>query len=242
MSAVHGKATGVVLGPHNVTRLFNDITTASSTEATDATMFDSPGNAKEYVAGLSSATIAAKGKFVGNRTATAEVLENTLGADELTRALVVYGGWVPGNRVRLAAVHNVGFEVTGSLSDIVRTSLSVTCDGPLSSGYLLQGAAALEASLTGATVDRGAASNRAVAQLHVVDNTRSAEVAVTLQHSSNGTTWVDIIEDWAVLAAGDTATEFEELEVPVNRYARLLVTLAAGTGSVTVIAGIARTS
>jgi hypothetical protein len=241
VNAIHGKATGLVVGEHELTRLFRDISTASTTDVADATMFQSPGNAKEYVAGMSDGTVSAKGKFVGSSTAAQEVLEDAQGADSGQPLLVVYGGWTPGNRVRCASVRSIAFEVSSSIADIVSTSANFQCDGGLRPGVLLSGAAALSASTNGATVDGGAASPEGgTAQLHVVSNSRNAAVNVTLQHSTNGTVWVDLLEDWAALAAGESISDVALLTDEVFRYTRIVTTLAAGTGTVAVIASLTR--
>lgn len=243
-AAIHGKATGLLLGAFDLTRLFNDISVSSTTEMVDASMFDAtPGveHAKEYVAGQSDNKVTAKGKFEGDKAAIQAQFEDAQGVDTDSPLCVVFGGWRPGNRVRLGGHLSGSLEVSSPLGGLVVTSGGLQTNGALRSGQLLTGGAiAVDGATNGSTVDGGAASPAgARVQLHVPANTRSGITTVVVQHSTNGTVWTDLYT-FPVVAAGATAAVAATVAGTINRYTRTLITTAAGTGSAAVYAAIAR--
>lgn len=236
--ATHGKGTGLLFGAYDMTRYFREFGVSNSTEMADATMFQAEG--KEFVAGMSDATVSAKGKYVGDSAAAAELFEEAQGQDTPVSMLVAWGGWKAGNRVRIGPLLTGGFEVTGGTGGIVATSCSLQSDGGLHAGVLLRDLTPLEATTSGPAVDAGAGTEGgATVQLHVLSNSRSDTAVATLQHSTDSSTWVDLATFTTISAAAATA-ETVEVAGTVHRYTRLLVTLATGTGQIVTTAALAR--
>lgn len=236
--AVHGKATGVVWGGYDLTRMLNTITVAQKTDATDATMFQADG--MEYVVGLSDATVDGAGRYEGDLNAARMAVEDALDQDTLTPVLVVLGGWVVGNRVRLGQELSTKFDVASPVAGLVTTALNLQTSGAMDAGVLLLGPAESSASVVGATQDNGAATAAGgTVQVHVTENTRSTNSTVTLQHSVDGTTWVDL----AVLptvAAGALSGVQQGVTGTIYRYTRITTTLTTGTGLLVTIAALMR--
>lgn len=239
--AVHGKATGLVLGTHNVTRMFKDITVGRTTEATDATMFQSPGSSKEYVAGMADATVSGSGRFEGSQAATQAVLEDAASQGVDTPFLVSWGSGAVGARAMIGLTLVTAFDVSSPATDLVGTKLSLQADGGMRSGELLASALVpVTGVLAGASYDHGTSYDRGgIGQLHVVANTWTSATVVKLQHSADNATWADLVT-FASIPAGGVSTERIVVGGPIQRYTRALITPDAGTGQLTIVAALAR--
>lgn len=235
---MHGKATGILYGAYDLTRMLKSISVSAKTDATDATMFQADG--KEYVAGLSDSTISASGRYEGEVDATQAVFEDAQGQDAPINLLVVFGGWKIGNRCRIAPELTSKFDVSSPVADLVSTAAAFQTSGPLRGAKVLNVPAVATASQNGATLD-GAAGTSADGrvQLHVTANTRSAGATFKVQHSTNGTVWTDL-HTLAVVPTDTLVGAVETVPGPINRYTRLVLTLAAGTGQIAFVAALAR--
>jgi hypothetical protein len=123
----------------------------------------------------------------------------------------------------------------------VSISAEFEVDGGVDDGVILHTGAETTSTVNSTSVDNGASStNGAVANLHVVANTRTASSTYKVQHSSDNSTWVDLITFTAV--AGTTkAKESKAVTTnPVNRYLRAQATLGGTTNSATYTIAIAR--
>lgn len=235
--AIHGKATGVIYGTFDITKFLKDITVNQSTETVDSTPFQTQD--KTYVIGMADATVTVGGFYEGSLPATKALFEDAAGQDTDTPFLVGYGGWKPGNRVRMGVCQLASFDVSGSISDLVAISGGMQADGGLRGGFLLDNLNPVTAATTGATQDGGAASTRGGRlQVHVPANTRTAAAVVTVQHSTNGTTWVDL--QATPIPLGTTGAFVYAIAGTINRYVRVISTLTAGTGQLVYTAALAR--
>jgi len=113
--------------------------------------------------------------------------------------------------------------------------------GGLNTGKCLAAKTVVSTSPTnGTTVDGTAATTAGgFAAMFVTANTRNGAVTVKVQHSVDGTTWVDKATFTAV-SATQLASQVIPLTGTINRYTRVVVTLAGSTGSATVTVALSR--
>jgi hypothetical protein len=236
--AIHGKATGIILGGYNLTSMLNQIATPQSLDTADVTHFGE--TAKKYIPGMADATVSMSGFFEGDAKATEEMLD--VASDESDAILVTYGrGLAAGADCKFASVIRSSFEVSSPVGDVVSISGAAQADGGLLTGKVV--AAALEASsasTSGSSVDNTvSSSNGGKAALLLTGNTRDGSVTVIVQHSDDNSVWVDL-GTFAVVPTLTVASEVLELTETINRYVRVVVTLAGSTGSATTTVALSR--
>lgn len=236
--AIHGKATGVLLGGYDLTPMLNSIATPQSLDTAETTPFGS--TAKTYIPGLADATVSMGGMFEGDMEATEELLDTA--SDMADAILVSYGrALTVGRDCKFGRVIRTAFEVSSPVGDVVSISGAAQADGGLHTGPVLMALAEVTATPTNsATADNAAATTLGGwAVLNVTGNTRNGTVAVTVQHSTDGTVWVDK-GIFAVVPAATLSSEVIDLQGTINRYLRAVVTLAGSTGSAIVTVALAR--
>ena len=236
--AIHGKATGIILGGYDLTPMLNSIATPQSLDVAETTPFGS--TAKTYVPGLADATVSVGGMFEGDMDATELLLDTA--SDTADAILVSYGrAIVAGQDCKFGRVIRSSFEVTSPVGDVVPISGAARADGGLHTGPVLMAKAEVTTSPPSrATDDNGSATllgGKAV--VNVTDNTRNGAVTVIVQHSTDGTTWVDK-GTFTVIGAGILTSEVIDLTGTINRYLRAVVTLAGSTGSAIVTVALSR--
>ena len=131
------------------------------------------------------------------------------------------------------------FATTSPLTDVVSGSLATTNTGPDDVGEVIAAFAAITATGNGTSVDDAASSaNGGVAHLHVTAFSGFTSDTITIEHSTNNSTWATL----ATFTAATAATS-QRLTVAagttVNRYLRVVDTVV-GSGSCTRIVTFAR--
>ena len=236
--AIHGKATGILLGGYDLTPMLNQIATPQSLDVTEVTHFGE--TAKKYIPGIADATVSMSGFFEGDAKATEEMLDTA--SDESESLLVTYGlALAVGQDCKFANVIRSSFEVSSPVGDVVSISGAAQANGGLTTGKVLT--AMLEAtgaSTSGTSVDNTVSSaNGGKAALHLTENTRNGNSTVTVQHSTDNAVWVDL-GTFAVVPTLTVASEVLELTGTINRYVRVVVTLAGSTGSAITTVALSR--
>lgn len=238
--AVHGKATGVLLGGYDLTPMLNSIGTPQSLEVSETTAFQSPGGAKTYIPGLADATVSMGGMYEGDALSTQDMLD--VAAESADAILVSYGrALAVGQDCKFGAVIRSAFEVTSPVGDVVSITGASQADGGLHTGPVLMAKQTVASSpVNGSTVDGGAATpSGGKAVLSLTGNTRNGTVTVKVQHSTDNSVWVDK-GTFTVVAAGAVASEVIDLPGTINRYTRVVVTLAGSTGSAIITVALSR--
>jgi hypothetical protein len=77
--------------------------------------------------------------------------------------------------------------------------------------------------------------------LHVVTNSHDGDLVVKVQHSSDNSTWVDLLT-FATVATTVTSSERKEVAAAttVDQYLRVTYTMAGSTGSVSFLVSFGR--
>ena len=235
---IHGKATGILMGGYDLTSMLNSISTPQSLGVNEVTPFGS--TAKTYIAGLADATVSMSGFFEGDATATEELLDAV--SDSAEAIIVSYGrALVAGQDVKFSNVIRSAFEVSSPVGDAVAISGAAQADGVLVTGKLLAALQTISSSPTNGASQDGAASTSAggKAVLQVTANTRNGDVTVKVQHSADNSTWADLATFTAV-ATTVVTSEVIVLPSTINRYTRVLVTLAGSSGSAIITVALSR--
>lgn len=240
----HGKTTGVYLDGMNVSPFFNSADIDRSAETHETTGFES--DAKTYIVGLADGTISLSGLYDSTDVTgdSAELLlSNARDAEaNIPASVFMDGGVVVGRACRVASVKNTSYSISSPVGDVVSAKADLTVDGGVSYGKCLSAKAPITGVYTGAAADFGTtdfnASSGGVANIHPIANTRTTATEVKIQTSADSSVWVDVatVSIPAGSRAGVTA-----LTTGTNlRYARALITPAAGTGSATIVVAFAR--
>jgi len=237
MAFRHGKSAAVFFNGTNLTTYLNEASVSNSVETAETTTFGS--DAKTYVTGLKDGMISAAGMFDGSTGAVDEVIASALGgvnADVITYAP---DGAVAGRRSYSAAVRETSYEVTSPVGDVVAVSLEVQADGGINPGYLLSVETGVTASAVGTSIDNTTSSTDGFGYVHVYSNSRDGSSTFKVQHSSDNSTFVDLIT-FASVSASTTSGERVAVSGTVNRYVRASHVPGGTSGSVTYTMAFAR--
>ena len=129
--------------------------------------------------------------------------------------------------------------VTSAVADVVTASVSIQCDGSVDAGVVLDPTTAITTTTSSTSVDNTAGTtNGGVAHLHVTAYSGLTSNTITIEHSTNNSTWSTLGTFTAV-----TGTTAERLVIAagttVNRYLRVTDTIV-GVGSCTRFVSFAR--
>ena len=145
-----------------------------------------------------------------------------------------------GNRAYIGQGWLEGYEIAGSVGDAVTAKVDVHASDAAELGVILADLSARTANGNGTGVDdQGAASsNGGIATLHVTAFSGFTSVTVKVQHSTDNSTFADLVTFTAVTGATEQLSTVAEATT-VNRYLRALWTVT-GSGSITFAVGFAR--
>jgi hypothetical protein len=240
MAYRHGRNTDVLLGSYDISAYLNEANSSMSIDTAETSAFGS--SAKTYIVGQNDATVSLSGMFDGDATAVNAVFESIIDNDLTPAFTIAYdGGLGVGNDCSIGTAKQTSYEITAPVGDVVAVSGELQVTGGIRQGILLNNGAALSATTDGTSVDGTAATTiGAIANLHVIANSRSTASTIKVQHSTDNSTWVDLITFTSVPATTITNESIAAGVLTIRRYLRMQVTLTAGTGSITPIISIAR--
>lgn len=238
MAFVHGKKTAVLVDKYDLSAFFNSVDSDRSLEAVESTTFGK--DAKTYVPGLGDGSISLGGLYDGAANAVDAVLQTALGATSDNVVTIVFGGAATvGNAAQLAAVIESDYKISAGVGDLVSVTADLQPDGGVYGGQLLLDLAARTATANGTAIDNTASSaNGGVGNLHITTvSGTTPSITVKIQHSTDNSTWADLITFTAATAAG---AEQKTVTGTVNRYIRATVTISGTTPSFTLAVAFAR--
>lgn len=219
----YGRDVRVLYAAYDLSPYFKDYSSDDNIAMLDRTTFGN--NAMVYQPGPESGQITLNG-FVDNLVAGSRAI--LLAAKQAAGNQVVsifptdYG--TQGNPVNVLVSRFASFKEGGSVADLVALALTIQADGGIdANGVLLHPLQAETAAGNTASVDNAAlSSNGGVGNFHATAFV-GTDFTLKIQHSSNNSTWVDLItfaqitdigSEQKVVASGTT----------VNRYLRVLWT------------------
>jgi hypothetical protein len=229
----HGKNTTVLSDDFDLTTYLNSASVSASIETPETTTFGSSD--RSYIVGHNEGTVSFEGLFDGTTDSADSIFHAALGNTTDKVISVSTDSTSVGGRAILVKSAATSYEISSPLTDVVSVSGEAVANEGLDYGVWLGCKSAITTTSTGASVDNAASStNGGVAHLHVTANTRSATTVAKVQHSSDNSTWADLVT-FTTVAIGTKTHQRSVVATgtTVNRYLRALVTPAAGTGSIT---------
>jgi hypothetical protein len=234
----HGKKTAVLFGDYNLSSYLNEASMSSSSETSETTAFGD--DAKTYITSLKDATVSLSGMFEGevNDTTLNDALTNT----DSTLVTICTTGLVAGEPCFFGVTRSNSYEISSPVADVVTVTSDLQLDGGINAGTIIVGGASIAA---GATVnstsnDNSASSNNGlVANLHVTANTGNGSTTIKLQHSSDNSTFADLIT-FTVASGGNNTSEQKTASGTINRYLRGNAVDDGSTGAITYSLAISR--
>jgi hypothetical protein len=247
MSFAHGSSTAVLVNEKVVSseiagwtmshvRAMSEVTTVGQTAGQAGARF---------VPGLMSGSLALRGPQDDDETAglTKEITD-AIGVDNVFQVTCLPEGLT--STVGQPAFFMLGdpteHTIDALVADAVGYTVSATADESVEMGYVLHAHGAETADGNGTTVDRGAnpitpTTRGLVASIHVTAYTGLTSAAIKIQHSTDASSWADLVAFTSVTAIGKELVRVAN-GTTVNRYLRV-VTDVTGTGSVTFLVSAA---
>lgn len=240
MAFLHGKSTVVVYGSTDLSSYLNEVTAPITVDLAETTTLGK--NDKTYIAGLADGTVSLSGMFDGSAGAIEPIVRAQLQAATGTVVTVGLGGTTVGSACRMLSARNTSMEISSPVGDVVALNTEIQADGGIDIGKILHAMSSVTAGASDTSVDNAAASsNGGVAHLNVTVNTHDGDLVAKVQHSTDNSTWVDLVTFTTVAT---TVTTSERVEVAagttVNRYLRCTYTMSGGSGAVTFVVAFAR--
>lgn len=238
MAFRHGKDAIVLADEYDISTYLNEVSSSMSLETSETTTFGK--NSKTYIQGLNDGTISFSGMFDGDANAIAPIFEDIV-ANETTVVITIApdGGLVQGRSATLAQGKQTSYDITVPVGDVVALSGEFQVTGGIRNGVILAAGVTATTTANGTAVDNtSSTASGARANLHVTANTMDDATVIKVQHSSDDSTFADLITFDSV-GATTLTSETDTATGTINRYLRYLVT-PAGSGSITFSISISR--
>lgn len=224
----HGKNATVLANGYNLSSYFNSVSASGSSETAEVSTFGD--NSKKYIPGLKDATFSVEGYYDATAGAVDESLAAMLGNE--TVWVTVMNADAVGARgyaaKTIATTVDTGAEIGGAVTVSAEGQSTTGIDGIV----VLKALSAVTAGGNGTQVDNTTSTTTgAVGYLQVTGISGTPTLVAKVQHSTDGSTWVDLITFTSVT----TANTAERIAVSgtVNRYLRALWTISGGSPSAT---------
>lgn len=246
MAFVHGSQTRLLVNEKEISSEVSGWNMSFSRAMSEVTTIgQTPGAAgAKFTPGLMAGTLSVRGPQVSDPTdGLTEEIWDAIGVDNVFLATVLTDQDSVGKPAMFILGDLMEYAVDATVSDAVSMTFSAQADESVEMGYVLQPLTALTADqLTGTAVDRGASpltptTAGLVAAIHVTAFTGFSSVAVKIQHSTDNSSWADLVSFTNVTAVG-----YERVSVAngtsIRRYLRAAIDVT-GTGSVTLLVAAA---
>lgn len=241
--ATHGKKARVYANGFALSAYLRKIATAGECDTADSSTF--VDDSRRKVAGTKSAKLTGEGIFASDTTLLTfdkvdDVLRNALGVEHVVWLYGPEGDAVGKRSVGLQAIET-SYEIESPVDDVVQVKVEAeSSKGNAAEGGLFLASGQKVATGLGAGQDNGAlTSNGAACFLQAVDvNGAAPSLTVKVQHSVDGSAWVDLVTFTAV--AVDHKAEAIEVAGTVNRHVRATWTFGGTTTDATFAVAIAR--
>jgi hypothetical protein len=194
---------------------------------------------KKFVAGLKSGSFPLEG-FLDPAVGAVEALLRAQLGNQIV-ALYLPQGDALGNFGHAALATLKSDEVGTDIGDAGTVAAELEATDEVDRISDLHPLGAENATGNGTGVDNGASTaNGGAGFLIVTANDRNGTTVVKVQHSSDGSTWVDLVTFTTVNAATVPVGERIQVAGTVNRHLRVTRTIGGSTGSITFLAAFGR--
>lgn len=236
MAFVHGKDSKVFLDNNDFGQYFNNVDITRTADVTETTAFG--GTAKSFISGDKDGTISMTGMF--DSTADA-ILQPFLGSSTNTDICIGADGITDGKSIFFGTGVVTNYGQSSPVGDVVGTSLDLQANAGLFNGLVLDNAT-ITATGNSTATDNGAGTSNgggAIAIVTAVSGTSTPTATVKIQHSTNDSTYVDLVTFTNFTAVGSQVSEVAS-GTTINRYLRVNYTITGTNPSFNVIVGFGR--
>jgi hypothetical protein len=186
------------------------------------------------------------GTATGSSEEIDEVIQGVILQEGSPITVAPDNGFVIGNRCYLGFGKVTQHDVHAPVADVVALSNTFQMSSGVHGGTILADGSSQSATANLTVVDNTVATTIGwTANLHLIANSRSTSSTIKIQHSTDNSTWVDLVTFFSsgssVVPANTITSEYQEAQSgTVNRYVRVSITLTAGTGSISPIISFSR--
>ena len=240
MAFLHGKGGVVAFGAYDLSVYLNELTVPVAVDMAETTTFGKDD--KTYIPGLRDTTMSLSGLFDGSANAIDDIFNSVLGGTTATATTAGIGSGAVGSVVRMMSAHSASYEVSSPVGDVVSASVELGSADRGDTGRLLHAFGTITAGGNDTGVDNTTSStDGGVAHLHVITNSHDGNLVVKVQHSTDNSTWADLVT-FTTVATTITTSQRSEVAAgtTVNRYLRALYTMSGSTGSVSFLVAFGR--
>lgn len=228
MSFSHSRAALLYVNGYDLTTYFNSMGVDASADLPDTTTFGA--YAKNYIAGIGDATFKADGFYDPTAGASADKLEQALNVFQGALSYYPYGD-TSGNLG--VGMYEIGtkYETNSDITDANKVSAEFQSSKGFEPVVSVRALATTSAAGTSSVVDNGAATSAGAVGYLQATSCVGGTLTVKLQHSSDNSTYLDLITFTAVTnsTAGTAERVYPAGTTTVHRYVRSTWTMPAGT-------------
>lgn len=237
MAFSHGKDTRVIFNGLNLSQQLREASVSVTVDTPETTTFGS--TAKSYVVGVPDSRVELSGLFTNNEGGVgfdaASQFEAALGGASPYLLTLCPAGFGLGAPAKTISVLEAQYQVGTTISDVASIQSSFQGTGRIYSGVSLGDfwTSGFTATTTGSTLDNTVATAGGAACVLQMSNFRNAAVTVTVEHSTDNSSWATLATFAAVNAmsvSSQTVLVGAAASTP-RRYVRALLTCSAGTGT-----------
>jgi hypothetical protein len=247
MSFAHGSSSAVLVNDKTVSSEVSGWTMSHSRAVSEVTTVGQTAGAAgaKFVPGLMSGSLALRGPQDNDPTGgLSKEITDAIGVDNdfVVTCLPEGLASVVGKPAFFMQGDVTEHAIDALVADAVGYTLSAQADESVEMGYVLHAHGAETADGNGTAVDRGASpitptTGGLVAGIHVTAYSGLTSAAIKIQHSTDASTWADLVAFTSVTAVGREIVKVAN-GTTVNRYLRV-VTDVTGSGSVTFLVSAA---
>lgn len=224
-----GKSDRVLINGYNVAVKVTGIAISASRERLEATALAS-GN-KVYESGFRNATVNVNGLYDSdtvNLDGITDVISAAHDSGDEQVVTIGVGFYAVGGRVRMFDGCVSDFQIPIEVNKIILTNGVISSNDGMMPGRWLVSSQLNSGTNNGTAVDNGAATtNGGLFQVHL-ENDDATDVDVKVQHSTNGSVWVDLAAVNNLSAGHDAGMVRVATGTTVNRYLRSVATITGG--------------
>jgi hypothetical protein len=247
MSFAHGSSTAVLANAVAVSSEVSSWTMSHARAVSEVTTVGQTAGAAgaKFIPGLMSGSLALRGPQDNDPAAgLSKQITDAVGVDNVLLVTVLPEGLAStaGKPAFFALGDPTEHTIDALVADAVGYTLNAQADESVEMGYVLHAHGAETADGNGTAVDRGASpitptTRGLVAAIHVTAYTGLTSAAIKIQHSTDASSWADLVAFTSITAVGRELVKVAN-GTTVNRYLRV-VTDVTGTGSVTFLVSAA---
>lgn len=230
------QSASIFLNGFDLSCYLRTIEESANQDVLDATSFCTTDGARQFAVGLNERGISAEGFYAYDAVTDAFSVDKLLNDSLVAGAerLLTYGlqGVIDvGDPAVMMNLMHSSFNVQETIGEIIMTTFEAKATKDATQNPYARGIWLMSQTVTGAvngtTYDDGAgATTGYLAHVHITNADGDADVI--LQHSTDGSSWVDF-EDLTGFFVGIGAAQVSSTVTSLNRYIRAIVTGIGGT-------------